>query len=363
VNFFMSNKRIPRLRQERERRGWSRNYVAERIQVDVVTIGRWERGQRLPYPIYRQKLCDLFEMNAEQLGLFWEHAQQQDEDAVDLDGSSHTDVLVGGSEPQDDGDASDAWNTRNVAVESSRPNLTPQQETIKGKTSSKTWRSFRLAQRAKPGFLVVLTILLLVVVVGFGAYSRIVSPHMALCPPSCAHPINGCPKSQAEGAHNAWVKVLQYRLNYYLRSDLQVDGAFGSATKVVVSTFQSRAGISGGGGIVDGRTWAAMGFCLGFSNIIQTSGTTALTNCPPSQSNRGRDTSIFVQAIQDMLNVDFYTFIFPDSPELFPAFLTSNGSFVPYTQNAVTDFQHALGLSGGGGIVGQRTWSELGMCS
>src|SRR5689334_20144652 len=63
---------VPRLRQERERRGWSRNYVAEQIEVDIFTVGRWERGERMPHPRYRQKLCALFEMDAQTLGLFSE---------------------------------------------------------------------------------------------------------------------------------------------------------------------------------------------------------------------------------------------------------------------------------------------------
>jgi WD40 repeat protein/transcriptional regulator with XRE-family HTH domain len=66
---------VPRLRQERERRGWSRNYVAEQIEVDIFTVGRWERGERMPHPRHRQKLCALFEMNAQDLGLFSEFPQ------------------------------------------------------------------------------------------------------------------------------------------------------------------------------------------------------------------------------------------------------------------------------------------------
>jgi transcriptional regulator with XRE-family HTH domain len=57
------------LRQERELRGWSRSYVAEQLEVDIMTVGRWERGERLPHPYHRQKLCDLFEKNALELGL------------------------------------------------------------------------------------------------------------------------------------------------------------------------------------------------------------------------------------------------------------------------------------------------------
>lgn len=69
------------LRRERERRGWSRGYIAERVEVDVITVGRWERGERLPHPHYRQQLCALFEMNAEELGLLPELYQKPDESA------------------------------------------------------------------------------------------------------------------------------------------------------------------------------------------------------------------------------------------------------------------------------------------
>ncbi len=71
------------LRQERELRGWSRSYVAEQLEVDVMTVGRWERGERLPQPYHRQKLCDLFEKNALELGLLSEPLKNsQDQDIV-----------------------------------------------------------------------------------------------------------------------------------------------------------------------------------------------------------------------------------------------------------------------------------------
>jgi len=75
----VKKREISQLRHERERRGWSRNYVAEQVEVDVVTVGRWERGERLPHPVYRQKLCTLFEMNAQSLGLFTEPSLNLDE--------------------------------------------------------------------------------------------------------------------------------------------------------------------------------------------------------------------------------------------------------------------------------------------
>lgn len=59
------------LRQERQRRGWSRAYIAEKIGVaDPKTIGRWERGDAFPSAYFLQRLCTLFEMPAEELGLW-----------------------------------------------------------------------------------------------------------------------------------------------------------------------------------------------------------------------------------------------------------------------------------------------------
>lgn len=59
------------LRLERQRRGWSRQYVAEQIGVaDPKTIGRWERGAAFPSSYFLQRLCTLYGMLAQDLGLF-----------------------------------------------------------------------------------------------------------------------------------------------------------------------------------------------------------------------------------------------------------------------------------------------------
>jgi len=59
------------LRRERQRRGWSRQYVAEQIGVaDPKTIGRWERGVAFPSAHFLQRVCTLFGMLAQDLGLF-----------------------------------------------------------------------------------------------------------------------------------------------------------------------------------------------------------------------------------------------------------------------------------------------------
>jgi transcriptional regulator with XRE-family HTH domain len=58
-----------KLKREREIRGWSRAYVAERIGVEIKTVSRWERGEGLPQSRYRQDLVSLFGTNAAKLGL------------------------------------------------------------------------------------------------------------------------------------------------------------------------------------------------------------------------------------------------------------------------------------------------------
>lgn len=70
-----------RLKRARELRGWSQEELARRVScladstghqgvaLDVSTISRWERGRNAPSPFYRQLLCTLFELNAEELGL------------------------------------------------------------------------------------------------------------------------------------------------------------------------------------------------------------------------------------------------------------------------------------------------------
>jgi transcriptional regulator with XRE-family HTH domain len=65
----LPQKKKSKLQSERERRGWSRQYVAQQIGVSEYTAGQWERGRHMPYPEHIQRLCELFETNAETLGL------------------------------------------------------------------------------------------------------------------------------------------------------------------------------------------------------------------------------------------------------------------------------------------------------
>ncbi len=48
------------LRQLRQARGWSRQDIANRLQVTYRTVGRWETGQHQPLPRQWPRLADLF---------------------------------------------------------------------------------------------------------------------------------------------------------------------------------------------------------------------------------------------------------------------------------------------------------------
>ena len=60
------------LKVERELRGWSQAKVAEAVGTNVRTVIRWEQRQSVPYPYYRNLLCELFAKNARELGLLEE---------------------------------------------------------------------------------------------------------------------------------------------------------------------------------------------------------------------------------------------------------------------------------------------------
>ena len=83
-----------RLRSERELRGWSREFVADKIGSDTRSVGRWERGATSPNPYYRQALCELFRMNAAELGLLKEDGQEK-EDSVQPLRPAEKELLTG----------------------------------------------------------------------------------------------------------------------------------------------------------------------------------------------------------------------------------------------------------------------------
>lgn len=57
------------LKHFRELRGWSQAKLAELLGTTPVSVSRWETGTMVPTPYFREKLCELFQKNADELGL------------------------------------------------------------------------------------------------------------------------------------------------------------------------------------------------------------------------------------------------------------------------------------------------------
>ncbi len=68
---MMAKEAIPlntALYTQRKLRGWSQAKLAELIGASEEMISKWERGKKRTSPFYQEKLCDLFGMDAEELG-------------------------------------------------------------------------------------------------------------------------------------------------------------------------------------------------------------------------------------------------------------------------------------------------------
>ncbi len=57
------------LRYERERRGWSQQEVADKVGTTPLSVSRWERGETVPGPHFREKLGEVFGKSPYELGL------------------------------------------------------------------------------------------------------------------------------------------------------------------------------------------------------------------------------------------------------------------------------------------------------
>jgi len=67
------------LKAEREKRGWSLEKVAETFGTTTRTVIRWEEGLSVPYPYYREQLCLLYGMTAQELGLLSDEDEDEGE--------------------------------------------------------------------------------------------------------------------------------------------------------------------------------------------------------------------------------------------------------------------------------------------
>lgn len=60
----MEEKTVPhantRLRDERLRKRWTQQDLADRLGTTKLTVGRWERGVAFPGPYFRLRLATLF---------------------------------------------------------------------------------------------------------------------------------------------------------------------------------------------------------------------------------------------------------------------------------------------------------------
>jgi tetratricopeptide (TPR) repeat protein/transcriptional regulator with XRE-family HTH domain len=57
------------LRQHRIRHNWRQQDIADQLGISIITVQRWERGTQHPSAYYRIKLCTLFGIGAQELGL------------------------------------------------------------------------------------------------------------------------------------------------------------------------------------------------------------------------------------------------------------------------------------------------------
>lgn len=66
-----------RLRQARIARNWRQADLAEQLGTTVASVKRWERGSHQPSAYYRIKLCTLFGMSSQELGLIPEMPNEE----------------------------------------------------------------------------------------------------------------------------------------------------------------------------------------------------------------------------------------------------------------------------------------------
>src|SRR5690349_14883677 len=83
----------PRIKMEREQRGWTQSEVAERIGSTRINVSRWENGVTVPSPYYRQRLAELFEKSLLELGLIPEKSEDISDEILTLSDTSRSTPL------------------------------------------------------------------------------------------------------------------------------------------------------------------------------------------------------------------------------------------------------------------------------
>lgn len=202
-----------KLRQARELRGWSQEDVARQIGAPSSKyISRWECGEVVPGPYYRQKLCDLFGKNAQELGF----------------------VRAPGEMPDEEPDSKEERILN--------PDLAPSREQGQSESDSRGDTSWLIRHKRS---LPVTVLLLLLGALMLSIFLRYVTPKRTW--PHLQY--NPDVKSSA-------VMTIQYMLEArgYDLSPYGADGFYGSVTETAVKTFQKASHLSESNG-VDDPTW------------------------------------------------------------------------------------------------------------
>ncbi|GCE14715.1 FxSxx-COOH system tetratricopeptide repeat protein [Tengunoibacter tsumagoiensis] len=84
--------RNERLRRQRILRNWRQQDVADKLGTAVLTIQRWERGIQQPGAYYRVKLCALFGLSTQELGLVEENEPSSEPEIIKASPSEKTPV-------------------------------------------------------------------------------------------------------------------------------------------------------------------------------------------------------------------------------------------------------------------------------
>lgn len=79
-----------KLKAARYRLGLSQEALAAQVGVSVNAVGLWERGEKHPYPIHTYKLCELFGVTPEELGLTEVPHASENEGGLDINNSRRT---------------------------------------------------------------------------------------------------------------------------------------------------------------------------------------------------------------------------------------------------------------------------------
>jgi uncharacterized membrane protein/DNA-binding XRE family transcriptional regulator len=93
-----------RLKYERMQRGWSQARVAEAIGTDAGNVSRWERGRSSPSPYFREKLCQLYEKNAQELGFLKEEQPEMEEAGGEVFQADRSEQILLRDTPSDEED-------------------------------------------------------------------------------------------------------------------------------------------------------------------------------------------------------------------------------------------------------------------